>query len=66
MLNRAEGLHPAIASVADDGTGSLSALLQGQQADLVGIGKAGLLAADGAYADALVDMVRAIFNDVIF
>ncbi|MNR01921.1 hypothetical protein D3C85_1177520 [compost metagenome] len=40
--------------------------MQRQQAQLVGVGEAGLLAADGAHPDPLVDVVAAILDDAIF
>ena len=41
-------------------------LLQGQQAQLVRVGEAGLLAADGAHPDPLIDVIAAILDDAIF
>ena len=52
--------------VANDGPRRLRALLERQLANLVSIGKAGFLAADRADADALIDIVRTIFNDAVF
>lgn len=40
--------------------------MQGQQAQLVRVGEAGLLAADGAHPDPLVDVVAAILDDAVF
>ena len=61
-----EGFHTAIASITHNGTCSLRTLLQCSQANLVGIGKTGFLTADGAHADALVNVIRTIFDDAVF
>jgi hypothetical protein len=66
VLHFSQGFHATIAGITHNGTRRLRALLQCGQANLIGIGKTGFLAADGADADALVDVVRAIFNDAVF
>ena len=48
------------------GSRRLRALLQRGQAYLVCISKTGFFAADGAHADALVNVIRTIFNDAVF
>ena len=55
-----------IAVVAYNGTRRLRALFQRQSANLVRIGKAGFFPAHRTDADALVDIVRTIFNDAVF
>ncbi|MNS54506.1 hypothetical protein D3C71_2155450 [compost metagenome] len=66
MLHFAEGFHSTIARFTHDSPRCLGALLQRSQANLIGIGKAGFITAYGANTDALVDVVRAIFNDAVF
>ncbi len=59
-------LHLAVSTGSGDATGGSHRLLQRQQAQLVRVGEAGLLAADGAYPDPLIDVVAAILDDAIF
>ncbi len=66
MLNFTERFHATITGFTHDGARSLRTLLQRGQAYLVCIGKTGFLTADGTHADALVDVVRAIFDDAVF
>ena len=66
MLNRSQRVYFAVSVVTHDSTGSMSTLLQRQQADLVCIGKPCFFAADGAHANTLIDIVRTIFNDAVF
>ena len=40
--------------------------VQRRQSNFIRIGKARLVAADGPYADALVDTVRALFDNAVF
>jgi len=66
MRHFTQGFHTTIAGITHNGTRGLCALLKCSQANLIGIGKTGFLAADGANADALVDVIRAIFDDAVF
>ncbi len=66
MLHLTQRFHTPIASITHDGTRRLRALLQRSQAYLVGVGKTGFLAADGAHTHALVNVVRTIFDDAVF
>ena len=66
MLHLTQRFNTAIACVTHDGTCRLRALLQRSQAYLVRIGKTGFLTADGAHANALVNVVRTIFDDAVF
>ncbi len=59
-------LHLAVSTGSGDATGGSHRLLQRQQAQLVRVGKAGLLAADGAHPHTLIDVVAAILDDAIF
>ncbi len=59
------GLHLAAAAVLRDGAGGAGGLDQRRQRDLVRVGEAGLLAADGAHADALIDAERALLDDAV-
>ncbi|MPN59645.1 hypothetical protein SDC9_207366 [bioreactor metagenome] len=66
MLHSSQRFYFAVTAVTHDSTGSMSTLLQRQQANLVCIGKPCFFAADGAHANALIDIVRTIFNDAVF
>ena len=66
VLHFTQRFHPSVARIAHNGSRRLRALLQRGQAYLVCIGKTGFFAADGAHADALVNVIRAIFNDAVF
>ncbi len=66
IIYSAQGLNAPFALLAHDAARGLRALLQRQQANLIGVSEAGFLAADGAYANALVDIVRAVFDDTVF
>ena len=66
VFYRPQGTHFAVAAVAHDGTRRLRALFQRQPADLIGISKTRFLAADRTNADALVNVIRTIFNDAVF
>ena len=66
MLHFTQRFHPSVARIAHNGSRRLRALLQRGQAYLVCIGKTGFFAADGAHADTLVNVIRAIFNDAVF
>src|SRR5207244_10176408 len=57
------GLDDARLSGRGDGAGGLGSVLQRVEADLVGIGERGLLAGDGAHADALLDIEAAGLDD---
>ncbi|MNT44441.1 hypothetical protein D3C72_1809680 [compost metagenome] len=59
-------MYLAVALVTYDAARRLSALLQSVQGDLIGIGEAGFFAADGAYPDPLVDIVRTILDNAVF
>jgi hypothetical protein len=62
-------LHHAEAAVlpgARDGAGGVGGGAERRQADVVGIGKGGLLAADRAHADALVDVEAARLDLALF
>jgi hypothetical protein len=48
-----------------DGARGLRRRLQRRQADLVGIGEGGLLAGDGAHADAALDVEAARLDDAL-
>ena len=61
----AQSMRPPVALLAHNAARRLGALLQRIQGDLIGIGEAGLLTADGAHADALIDIVRAILDDAV-
>ncbi len=60
------GFHGIPAAAAGDRARRVGSLEQGRQQHLVGVRKAGFLAADGAHADALFDAVRAILDDAVF
>ena len=66
MLHGPQRFYFAVTVVTHDSTRGMSALFQRQQANLVCIGKPCFLAADGAHANALIDIVRTIFNDAVF
>jgi len=66
VLYFTQGLHPAITAIAHDGPCRLRALLKRSQANLICIGKTGFFTADGTNTDALIDVVRAIFNNAVF
>ena len=66
MFHPAKGMHFTIPMVAYNGAGRLCALFQRQSTNLVSIGKAGFFPAHRADANALVDIVRTIFNDAVF
>ena len=55
-----------ITAIAHDGACRLRALFQRQPANLISVRKAGFFPAHRANADALVDIVRTIFNDAVF
>ena len=57
--------HPGLAATPGDGTGRLGGLEQGLELDLVGIGKAGLLPAQGPQAGALLDIEVALLDDAV-
>ena len=59
-------LHLAVSTCGGDAASGSHRLLQRQQAQLVRVGEAGLLAADGAHTDTLIDVVAAILDDAIF
>ncbi len=59
-------LHLAVSTGCGDAASGSHRLLQGQQAQLVRVGEASLLAADGAHPDPLIDVVAAILDDAIF
>ncbi|MNF64571.1 hypothetical protein D3C84_463070 [compost metagenome] len=60
------GLHLALGPGGGDAAGGGHRLLQRQQAQLVRVGEAGLLAADGAHTHTLIDVVAAILDDAVF
>ena len=66
MLHFSQGFHATIAGITHNGTRGLRALLKCGEANLIGIGETGFLAADGTDADALVNVVGAIFDDAVF
>ncbi|MNY00195.1 hypothetical protein D3C86_1326790 [compost metagenome] len=66
VLHFAQRFHAAIARFTYDGACRLGALLKRGQANLIGIGKTGFLTAHGANANALIDVIGAIFNDAVF
>ena len=66
MFHRTQRLHTAVARITHDSACRQRALLQRQLADLIGVGKPGFFAAHRAHANALVDVVRAIFNNAVF
>ncbi|MNT97407.1 hypothetical protein D3C72_2397270 [compost metagenome] len=66
MLYFTQRFDAAITGFTDNRTCRLGALLQCRQANLIGIGKTGFFTAHGANANALVDIIRAIFNDAVF
>ncbi len=59
-------LHLAVSTGSGYAASGGHRLLQRQQAQLVRVGEAGLLAADGAHPDPLIDVVAAILDDAIF
>lgn len=66
MLHFTQRFHATISGITHNGARGLRALLKCGEANLIGISKTGFLPADGAHADAPVDVVRAIFNDAVF
>ena len=66
MLYRAQRLYFAITTITDDGARRLCTLFQRQQADLVSISKSGFFTIDCTHANALIDVVRTIFNNTVF
>ena len=65
VTDLARGVRPPVAPAHARRCAPPGTLLQRIQGDLIGIGEAGLLAADGAHADAPVDIVRAILDDAV-
>ena len=66
MLYRAQRLYFAITTIKDDGARRLRTLFQRQQADLVSVSKSGFFTADCTHTNALIDVVRTIFNNAVF
>ncbi|MNZ80359.1 hypothetical protein D3C78_989890 [compost metagenome] len=66
MLYFAQRFDATIPGFTDNSACRLGALLQCRQAYLIGIGKTGFFTAHGANANALIDIIRAIFNDAVF
>ena len=62
---RRAGPRDCASAVAADRARGARRLQQRLAADVVGIGEAGLLAADRAHADALLDRVRAVLDDAV-
>ena len=58
-----QGRHAARSPGGSNGTGRLRRARKRRQADLVGIGKSGFLAAHGPHTNALVDVVAARLDD---
>ncbi|CAH0282533.1 hypothetical protein SRABI106_03314 [Rahnella aquatilis] len=56
----------AIALVADNAAGSCCTQVQGIQRDLVSISKTGFFTAYRTNTDALIDIVRTVFDDAVF
>ncbi len=66
MRDVAQGMDFAIALFTHNATSGLSALIERVKGNLIRIGKTGFLAADSAHTNALIDVVRTVFNDTVF
>lgn len=65
VLHFTRGFHATVAGITHNGSRRLRALLQ--RGRLSGLHKQNrFFAADGAHADALVNVIRTIFNDAVF
>ena len=60
------GLDLLLLSMARNGTRRAGRLLERRQDEFIGIGKSGLLATGGAYADTLIQAEAALADDAIF
>src|SRR5258708_4504527 len=69
MERGGRGTRPGVAGIlagaARDRPRRIGSLEQSRQQHLVGVGKAGFFTADGAHADALLDAVRALFDNAV-
>lgn len=59
-------LYFIIIIIMDDGVCCLCILFQCQQVDLVSVSKFGFFIVDCMYINVLIDVVRIIFNNVVF
>ena len=65
-MAQGDGTGVAMATGCANGTHGVGGFAQSKRADVVGVGKSGFVAGNGAHAHALVDAEAARFNNALF